>query len=68
MATTVKKIQQYKTEAVTKLKADFAKRPDLILSDFRGLTFSPDDRSARQAGRTGDFVQGGAQRLCAHVE
>jgi len=39
MATTVKKIQQYKTEAVTKLKADFAKTPDLILSDFRGLTF-----------------------------
>ena len=39
MATTVKKIQQHKTDAVTKLKADFAKSPDLILSDFRGLTF-----------------------------
>ncbi len=39
MATTVRKIQQYKTEAVTKLKQDFAKTPDLILSDFRGLTF-----------------------------
>lgn len=39
MATTVKKIQQYKTEAVTKLKEDFARTPDLILSDFRGLTF-----------------------------
>jgi len=39
MATTVKKIQQYKSEAVTKLKEDFAKTPDLILSDFRGLTF-----------------------------
>jgi large subunit ribosomal protein L10 len=39
MATTVKKIQQYKTEAVTKLKQDFAKSPDMILSDFRGLTF-----------------------------
>jgi large subunit ribosomal protein L10 len=39
MATTVRKIQQYKTEAVTKLKEDLAKAPDLILSDFRGLTF-----------------------------
>ena len=39
MATTVKKIQQYKSEAVSKLKEDFAKTPDLILSDFRGLTF-----------------------------
>jgi large subunit ribosomal protein L10 len=39
MATTVRKIQQYKTEAVTKLKADLAKAPDLILSDFRGLSF-----------------------------
>ncbi len=39
MAETVKKIQQYKTDAVTKLKDDFAKTPDLIFSDFRGLTF-----------------------------
>ena len=39
MAETVKKIQQYKTEAVTKLKEQFAKAPDLIFSDFRGLTF-----------------------------
>ena len=39
MATTVKKIQKHKTEAVTKLREDFAKTPDLILSDFRGLTF-----------------------------
>ncbi len=39
MTTSVKKIQQYKSEAVAKLKEDFAKAPDLILSDFRGLTF-----------------------------
>jgi len=39
MAETVKKIQQYKSDAVTKLKADFQKTPDLIFSDFRGLTF-----------------------------
>lgn len=39
MAQTVKKIQQYKTEAVTKLKESFTQTPDLIFSDFRGLTF-----------------------------
>jgi len=39
MATTVKKIQQYKTDAVTKLKEDLAKTQDLVLSDFRGMTF-----------------------------
>ncbi len=39
MAQTVKKIQQYKSEAVTKLKENFTKSPDLIFSDFRGLTF-----------------------------
>lgn len=39
MGETVKKVQQYKSEAVTKLKADFTKTPDLIFSDFRGLTF-----------------------------
>jgi len=35
----IKKIQQYKTEAVTKLKEDLSRTPDLILSDFRGMTF-----------------------------
>jgi len=39
MAETARKIQQYKTNAVTKLKEEFAKTPDLIFSDFRGLTF-----------------------------
>ena len=39
MATTVKKIQQYKTDAVTKLKADLEKTQDVIVSDFRGMTF-----------------------------
>ena len=39
MAQTVKKIQKYKTEAVTKLKDQFAAAPDLIFSDFRGMTF-----------------------------
>jgi len=39
MAETVKKVQQYKTDAVTKLKEHLAKAPDLIFSDFRGLTF-----------------------------
>jgi large subunit ribosomal protein L10 len=35
----VKKIQQYKSEAVTKLKEQFTAAPDLIFSDFRGMTF-----------------------------
>ncbi len=39
MAETVKKIQQYKAEAVTKLRQYFGESPDLIFSDFRGLTF-----------------------------
>jgi large subunit ribosomal protein L10 len=39
MAQTTKKIQQYKTDAVNKLKEQFAAAPDLIFSDFRGLTF-----------------------------
>ena len=39
MAETTKKIQQYKTEAVTKLKEYLGAAPDLIFSDFRGLTF-----------------------------
>src|SRR4030042_5674791 len=33
------KVQQYKVEAVQKLKGWFAESPDLIFSDFRGLTF-----------------------------
>jgi large subunit ribosomal protein L10 len=33
------KVQQYKVEAVQKLKGWFAASPDLIFSDFRGLTF-----------------------------
>ena len=33
------KVQQYKVDAVQKLKAWFAESPDLIFSDFRGLTF-----------------------------
>ena len=39
MAQTEKKIQQYKTDAVNKLKEHFAAAPDLIFSDFRGLSF-----------------------------
>ena len=39
MAQTAKKVQQYKKDAVTKLKEQFAAAPDLIFSDFRGLTF-----------------------------
>ena len=39
MAQTTKKIQQYKTDAVNELKEHFAAAPDLIFSDFRGLTF-----------------------------
>ena len=39
MAETARKVQQYKRDAVTKLKEHFAKAPDLIFSDFRGLTF-----------------------------
>ncbi len=39
MAQAVKKIQQYKAEAVTKLREQLAKAPDLIFSDFRGMTF-----------------------------
>jgi large subunit ribosomal protein L10 len=39
MAQTTKKIQQYKTDAVNKLKEQFGAAPDLIFSDFRGLTF-----------------------------
>ena len=33
------KVQQYKVEAVDQLKGWFSKNPDLIFSDFRGLTF-----------------------------
>ncbi len=39
MAQTTKKIQQYKTDAVNKLKEHFTAAPDLIFSDFRGLSF-----------------------------
>jgi len=39
MAQTTKKIQQYKTDAVGKLKEHFTATPDLIFSDFRGMTF-----------------------------
>jgi large subunit ribosomal protein L10 len=39
MAEPAKKIQKYKTEAVAKLKEQFSSTPDLIFSDFRGLTF-----------------------------
>ena len=34
-----RKKQQYKVDAVSKLKEHFAAAPDLIFSDFRGLTF-----------------------------
>jgi large subunit ribosomal protein L10 len=33
------KVQQYKVEAVERLKGWFKENPDLIFSDFRGLTF-----------------------------
>jgi large subunit ribosomal protein L10 len=39
MAEAEKKIQKYKTDAVAKLKEQFTATPDLIFSDFRGLTF-----------------------------
>ena len=39
MADTNKKIQAHKVEAVAKLKEHLAAAPDLIFSDFRGLTF-----------------------------
>lgn len=39
MAQTTKKIQQYKADAVTKLREYFGATPDLIFSDFRGLSF-----------------------------
>ncbi|MGA2976263.1 MAG: 50S ribosomal protein L10 [Spirochaetia bacterium] len=39
MAQTTRKTQQYKVDAVTKLKGYFSATPDLIFSDFRGLTF-----------------------------
>ena len=39
MADTNKKIQPHKVEAVAKLKEHLAATPDLIFSDFRGLTF-----------------------------
>ncbi len=34
-----KKIQKYKSDAVAKLKDQFSASPDLIFSDFRGMTF-----------------------------
>ncbi len=39
MAETTRKVQQYKTDAVTQLKEYLGAAPDLIFSDFRGLTF-----------------------------
>ncbi len=39
MAETTRKIQQYKSDAVAKLKEHLAAAPDLIFSDFRGLSF-----------------------------
>jgi large subunit ribosomal protein L10 len=39
MAQQVKKIQPAKLEATAKLKGELAAAPDLIFSDFRGLTF-----------------------------
>jgi len=39
MAETTRKVQQYKSDAVAKLKEQLAASPDLIFSDFRGLTF-----------------------------
>jgi large subunit ribosomal protein L10 len=39
MAETTRKIQKPKIEAVDKLKGQFSAAPDLIFSDFRGMTF-----------------------------
>jgi large subunit ribosomal protein L10 len=39
MAETTRKVQEYKKQAVTKLKEYLGAAPDLIFSDFRGLTF-----------------------------
>ena len=39
MTQTARKIAQSKVEAVAKLKESFKATPDLIFSDFRGLTF-----------------------------
>ena len=39
MTDTNRKVQQHKVDAVKKLKEHFAAAPDLIFSDFRGLTF-----------------------------
>ncbi len=39
MADTNRKIQKHKVEAVTKLKEQLGAAPDLIFSDFRGMTF-----------------------------
>ena len=39
MAQTTKKLQAHKVEAVSKLKEHFTAAPDLIFSDFRGMTF-----------------------------
>ena len=39
MADTNRKIQPAKVEAVSKLKEQFGTAPDLIFSDFRGMTF-----------------------------
>jgi large subunit ribosomal protein L10 len=39
MGETMKKIQKHKVEAVEKLKGYFGTSPDLIFSDFRGLSF-----------------------------
>ena len=63
MAQTTKKIQQYKTDAVTKLKEHFAAAPDLIFSDFRGLTLPADDRPSREAHGEGHRLPGGAQHV-----
>ncbi len=39
MAQEVKKVQPAKLEAAAKLKGEIAEKPDLIFSDFRGLSF-----------------------------
>jgi large subunit ribosomal protein L10 len=39
MAETTKKLQKYKVDAVGKLKEQFTAAPDLIFSDFRGMSF-----------------------------
>jgi len=39
MAETTRKIQPHKVESVTKLKEYLGASPDLIFSDFRGMTF-----------------------------